>query len=556
MVALATALAACSGDEGGSAADGGLDAPSGGCTSDGECDDGLFCNGAERCAPAEDGADAMGCVAASDPCGTDEDCDEDEDRCVVRDCATPDADMDGFAAAACGGDDCDDDDPSRFPGNVEVCDAEGLDEDCDPSTLGPDGDGDGFESTECCNVQDDGELLCGEDCDDARAGANPGAPDGCGGGDQDCDGTIDEEPDAVFYRDQDNDTYGVDDDTVMACSLPSGYAARGGDCADDPFEDARANERNPGESEICNEIDDDCDGGVDEGLSCDCTTPGAERDCGFDPSLDGIGICRLGTQMCQTSGMWTTCAGATPPTTEACNLDDDDCDGTVDEGVRITCWQDQDRDGYAPSTASTMDTCSCPDGWTDNDPSTGGVDCDDTDATKHPGATEVCDRIDSNCSRGGGDEPSEDFDDDGHTRTGYTGCTGGFDKDDCHDRNANVRPSQFRYFGEGYCRSGTCGCVDGTCEEPDLLGRCPFNCTGGSAPVSFDYDCDGVARRQPSTSIVDCACTLGEACPDGGPNYSGSPSCGSTVTIVSCGTGGCGDSSCTGSTSSGPMPCR
>ena len=50
----------------------------------------------------------------------------------------------------CGGNDCDDRDPNRFPGNPEVCDPRGIDEDCDPKTVGEvDKDGDGFISSLC-----------------------------------------------------------------------------------------------------------------------------------------------------------------------------------------------------------------------------------------------------------------------------------------------------------------------------------------------------------------------------------------------------------------------
>src|SRR5262249_32807725 len=48
---------------------------------------------------------------------------------------------------------------------VEVCDPAGTDEDRDPSTLGPDLDGDGAPGVACCNRQTDGSLLCGTDCD-------------------------------------------------------------------------------------------------------------------------------------------------------------------------------------------------------------------------------------------------------------------------------------------------------------------------------------------------------------------------------------------------------
>lgn len=63
-----------------------------------------------------------------------------------------DADRDGAIAIELGGDDCDDQDPTRFPGNVEVCDADGHDEDCNFETGGErDADRDGHVDSQCFN---------------------------------------------------------------------------------------------------------------------------------------------------------------------------------------------------------------------------------------------------------------------------------------------------------------------------------------------------------------------------------------------------------------------
>lgn len=88
---------------------------------------------------------------------------------------TTDCDGDGHHASHHGGDDCHDGDASRFPGNVEVADDDYHDEDCDPSTYGfRDEDGDGYGAPTSCNVQMDGTLLCGNDCDDADHAFYPG----------------------------------------------------------------------------------------------------------------------------------------------------------------------------------------------------------------------------------------------------------------------------------------------------------------------------------------------------------------------------------------------
>ena len=72
---------------------------------------------------------------------------------------TTDADGDGVIAIACGGYDCDDSDSRRYPGHTEVCDAQGVDEDCDLSTPGfLDTDGDGDAPQACWNA--DASRAC------------------------------------------------------------------------------------------------------------------------------------------------------------------------------------------------------------------------------------------------------------------------------------------------------------------------------------------------------------------------------------------------------------
>lgn len=152
----------------------------------------------------------------------------------VCDPDNPDADGDGRISIACeGGDDCDDTDPGRFPGNVEVCDALDHDEDCDVTTFGVrDADGDGFLDGSCCNIDVDGTRICGDDCDDGRPSSHPIANDVCDGDDNDCDGVVDQHTENQF-ADLDRDGHGDPNDPMgRVCAGSEGFSPLSNDCDD------------------------------------------------------------------------------------------------------------------------------------------------------------------------------------------------------------------------------------------------------------------------------------------------------------------------------------
>jgi hypothetical protein len=261
------------------------------CAADLQCDDHVFCNGVERCMPGATTANASGCVAANpaSPCGAGQMCNEATDSCETPCDVQGDLDGDGHRAMNCGGDDCDDNDANRFPGNAEHCDSAHHDEDCDPCTVsGTDGDTDSdlYRSSSCCDawrnaaptcdasvaVDAAAMLVCGTDCNDADANVHPNQVEACNGADDNCNGQSDEGVMATYYPDCDGDGFGGLPG-VSACSAPvttppacpgSPWVTVGGDCSDmQPAVNPSTATR-----DVCDGIDNDCDGTVD-GSSAD-----------------------------------------------------------------------------------------------------------------------------------------------------------------------------------------------------------------------------------------------------------------------------------------------
>ncbi len=474
-----------------------------GCASAADCDDGVYCNGAEQCV-------AGLCAAGEEPCGADERCSEESSRCVTG-CEDPDMDGDGVDAMSCGGDDCDDTDPDVYPGAVEVCDVEGKDEDCDPTTVGPDRDGDGFAPLTCCNGD-----TCGVDCNDFSRATAPGGLEACNLMDDDCDGRVDEGVTGPGYMDADGDRRGAEDGEILGCPSTPGFSYVGDDCDDtDP--------NTPGAEIIGDLADNDCDGRIDEGDGSVLRPwwPDTDGDGFGDPAGTTIDSAAPLTGYAPVAG---DCAPSDPMihpgAEERCNGIDDDCNGLLD-------GEDDDGDGVPDAACSP----------------TGDADCDDENPEVYPGAPEICDGTDNDCDES---TPTDitcatqtwypDTDGDGFGTGTPVTSTSPVDghasrAGDCDDTDPVVYPLALElcdgvdqdcdtvvdessdlscggpHMG-GFCVSGSCstfceigwGDCDASmtngCEidltQPSNCGECGNACPSGAngVPACIDFECD------------------------------------------------------------------
>jgi len=281
--------------------------------------------------------------------------------------------------------DCDDADPAVHPAHLETCD--GRDEDCDGSVdegpaIGgtlyfPDTDGDGYGAEgrgrpSCAPVA--GQVALGGDCADRDPSVHPGAVEVCNGRDDDCVNGVDG-ADATnvhtWYADADGDGYGDPSVPQTGCSADAGYVARATDC-DDTSPDV-----SPASQEVCDAVDNDCDGTIDGPEAIDPTT--------WYTDADGDGYGDEAVVACDpppgTVGAGGDCddtsTDVSPGAAETCDGVDDDCDGLTDPATSVdaTVWYtDEDGDGYGVSASAVL-ACEGPPG-TSATPN----DCDDTDA--------------------------------------------------------------------------------------------------------------------------------------------------------------------------------
>lgn len=280
----------------------------------------------------------------------------------------------------------------------------------DPTVLDPDGTRSdigafgGPTADPAFHADTDGDGVAFlQDCDDTDPVVFPGNTETCDHNDNDCDGTVDEDPsdEPTWYVDCDGDGVGDPSSAVVACFAPSAPPACGAiwttagallsvdDC--DDTDGAMF----PGAAETCAPGDQDCDGDDDRD-AVDAFSYYLDDD-GDGYGSEAVSSCSNGAPPGMTvdpddcdDGTASVHPGATDPCGDEV---DQDCNGSDGSDLSIRLWYpDTDGDTYGDVAGPARAACRAEPGMSED-----ASDCDDLDPSVHPGAVETCNAVDDDC---------------------------------------------------------------------------------------------------------------------------------------------------------------
>ena len=192
----------------------------------------------------------------------------------------------------------------------------------------------------------------------------------------------------LFYADADSDGYGNILSDSLTCFMPIGFVSDSTDCND------ANNLIHPFAEDICNSIDDNCNGAIDEDAVFILQYADADGD-GFGDILNDSTSCfeDVPGYISDSTDCDDTNNLIYPGVEEICNYLDDDCDGIIDDNLSyIYSYQDADGDDFGNIEIDSL-ACTIPDGFVEDD-----SDCDDTNPVVYPGAEETLNGVDDNCN--------------------------------------------------------------------------------------------------------------------------------------------------------------
>lgn len=289
----------------------------------------------------------------------------------------------------------------------------------------------------------------------------------------------------TWYQDLDGDGYGNPQVQLSQDTAPDGYVSQSNDCNDDNAD------INPGAAEIADELDNNCNGEVDEGFTAQDWFRDADND-GFGDANDSqSAIVAPAGYIADSADCDDSDAAINPDADEVFDSKDNDCDGLVDEGFVVTTWYfDGDSDNYGDANTST-EAIDAPAGYIGDN-----SDCDDSNANINPGASEEFDGVDNNCN--------------GEVDEGFNPVTWYFDGDADGYGDANstlldiTQPAGYTDNGND-CDDNNAAINPGATEEYDSIDN---NCNGEIDEGFFattwyrDADSDGYGNADITTSAV------------------------------------------------------